>query len=231
MGSLFFKDKKFEEESFKYLKDTEIFHNDTMKLIAEIKEREFQKMGMDTICLIDNEVKVVDVKAMAGLIPTFSQELYNINSNKIGWLLNKELKTDYYLLVYHVLDETVATHNYSKDKNLLTKDNIAYTKAILIAKEKIFKIIEEETSINEDKLEDLLFEQIIPEYKTNKTTKMIYNKNHKCVEKKRTPADVYFVISDKIHEKPVNCIIRRDKLEEYALKVWEIEESGKTALI
>ena len=55
-----------------------------MKLISEIKEREFQKMGMDTICLINNQVKVVDVKAMAGYIPTFSQELFNINSQRIG---------------------------------------------------------------------------------------------------------------------------------------------------
>ena len=86
--SLYNTDKKFEEESFKYLKKTEIFYNDTMKLISEIKEREFQKMGMDTICLINNQVKVVDVKAMAGYIPTFSQELFNINSQRIGWLLN-----------------------------------------------------------------------------------------------------------------------------------------------
>lgn len=94
--SLYNTDKKFEEESFKYLKKTEIFYNDTMKLISEIKEREFQKMGMDTICLINNQVKVVDVKAMAGYIPTFSQELFNINSQRIGWLLNNSLKTDYY---------------------------------------------------------------------------------------------------------------------------------------
>ena len=65
--SLYNTDKKFEEESFKYLKKTEIFYNDTMKLISEIKEREFQKMGMDTICLINNQVKVVDV--LFGLFP------------------------------------------------------------------------------------------------------------------------------------------------------------------
>ena len=67
--------------------------------------------------------------------------------------------------------------------------------------------------------------------KTNHTTKMIYNSYHKCIEKKHGPSNVYFVVSDKIHEKPVNCIIRRELLEKHALKVWEIEENGKTALI
>ena len=229
--SLYNTDKKFEEESFKYLKKTEIFYNDTMKLISEIKEREFQKMGMDTICLINNQVKVVDVKAMSGYIPTFSQELFNINSQRIGWLLNNSLKTDYYLLVYHVLDESIATHNYSKDKKLLTNENIAYTKAILISKKEIFNIITNETSLSSYDLEYVLLDEIIPEYKTNHTTKMIYNSYHKCIEKKHGPSNVYFVVSDKIHEKPVNCIIRRELLEKHALKVWEIEENGKTALI
>lgn len=32
-----------------YLKESEIFYNDCMKLIAEVKQREFQKMGMDTV--------------------------------------------------------------------------------------------------------------------------------------------------------------------------------------
>lgn len=90
--SKFFIDKQFEQESWAYLKESEIFYNDCMKLIAEVKQREFQKMGMDTVCLINGEVKTVDVKAMAGVLPTFSQELKNITSGNIGWLLNDELK-------------------------------------------------------------------------------------------------------------------------------------------
>ena len=39
--SKFFIDKQFEQESWAYLKESEIFYNDCMKLIAEVKQREF----------------------------------------------------------------------------------------------------------------------------------------------------------------------------------------------
>ena len=218
--SKFFIDKQFEQESWAYLKESEIFYNDCMKLIAEVKQREFQKMGMDTVCLINGEVKTVDVKAMAGVLPTFSQELKNITSGNIGWLLNDELKTDYYLFVYHLIEG--GTGNYSRDKALLTRENIKYTKAILIEKEKILEIIKESIGLNKEELRELT-QSIETEFKETGETKFQYKDNH-LIPYKKGQERCYFVVSKYIKEQPINCIVRRDALEENALKVFEIKE-------
>lgn len=217
MESKFFIDKHFEEESFEYLKKSHIFYNDDMKLIAEVKQREFQKLGMDTICLINGEVKTVDIKAMASVIPTFSQELKNITSGKIGWLINDDLKTDYYLYTYHRVKD--GTGNYSKDKYLLNRNNIEYTKSILVKKADVLGIIYDTLGLDKNGLKDLT-EEIEKAYKKTGKTKFVYKDGELVATYNTSNFPCYFVVSKYIKEKPINCIIRRSELERVG-KVFE----------
>lgn len=228
--SSFHTDKRLEESSLKYIESKqEIIHCDELKLIAKVPQKEFQKMGMDAICLVNNKVSVVDFKCMAGLLKTFSQELLNITSGRLGWLLNNELKTDYYMYIYHVLKSEVSSGYYGYDKKIITPENIKYTKAILISKKDVLDIIKEDTGLTSDKIKDFMYDRIIPVFEETGKNKFYYHKEKDKLfaTKANGTSNCYFVISDKIHEKPLNIIIPRKLLEEKAVKIWEItEEEG-----
>ena len=230
MQSTFLTDKKLEEASLKYIESKpEIIHCNELKLIAKVPQKEFQVMGMDAVCLVNNSVAVVDFKCMAGLLNTFSQELININSGRLGWLLNDELKTDYYMYIYHVLKAEYSTGYYGYDKRIITPSNIKYTKAILISKKEVLKIIENDFNMKMDEIKDMMFMRIIPEFEENGRTRFYVGQDKNIrYSKSSTTGQCYFVISDKIKEKPLNIIVPRKLLEQKAIKVWEITEEDGT---
>lgn len=230
MQSTFLTDKRLEEASLSYIESKpEIIHCDELKLIAKVPQREFQVMGMDAVCLVNNSVAVVDFKCMAGLLNTFSQELININSGRVGWLLNDELKTDYYMYIYHVLKAEYSSGYYGYDKKIITPTNIKYTKAILIPKKEVLKIIESDFDMNMNEIKELMYSRIIPEFEKDGRTRF-YIGQDKTIKysKSDKTAQCYFVISDKIKEKPLNIIVPRKLLEQNAIKVWEITEQDGT---
>lgn len=215
-------DSRFEKESSAYLFKSSLFHNEVLNLISAVSEKEFQIKGIDAVALVNGKLASVDIKAVAGVLPTFSQEMRNTKSGKIGWLLNNELLTDYYLFVYHKIKN--GTGVYSEDKKNLTKDNIKYTKAILISKLEVQNIILSELGLKDiNQLRTLIDRYVIPAYKKTGVTKITYNPETNKI-KPYGREDVYFVVSDKIYEQPVNCIIKRRLLESHATQVFEIEE-------
>lgn len=227
MASSFLTDKRLEEASMAYIESKpEIIHCDTFKLIAKVPQKEFQKMGMDAVALVNGEIKTVDFKCMAGLLNTFSQELINITSGRLGWLLNNELKTDYYIYVYHVLQAEISTGFYGYDKKIITPQNIKYTKAILIPKQKVLEIIEKDLNLPIHEVKDMIFDEIIPEYEKTQRTRFYYHPQNNQIRfsKSNHTSQCYFVISNKIHEQPLNIIVPRKLLEENATKIWEITE-------
>lgn len=225
-------DKKFEETSLEFLRSkSKILKELGTKEI--VKDRDRQIKGIDLICDIPKSFpkslfklkdKNVDVKSIAKLIPTFSFEISgNVSSKQKGWLVNPNLATDYYLIVYHDIEDS--TESYKINKQKMTVDNINYTKAILIKKEKLLKQIRKE-------FHEKTFETIIEEIRNASECKrgiqrFVLDNDGKPRTKERGEInEMWFTVSKQLKEEPVNIIIRRQLLEEIAERVWEVDGNG-----
>lgn len=158
-------DKLFERASVEYLFQSGHLRAVGLRNIELIEDRTLQKLGVDLyadIVFPDGSVakhKAVDVKSIAQMIPTFSQEVCNTTSGKIGWLCNEGLLTEYYLFVWHDLrGEWYGTAkkkmadcvhlkkdgtphvDVAKVQNLITRNSMA-----LVSKAELKNIIFEET--------------------------------------------------------------------------------------
>ncbi|OEH86387.1 hypothetical protein BHU72_13270 [Desulfuribacillus stibiiarsenatis] len=111
------------------------------KSVTRSKEQSMQIKGIDvSIETRNSELVNIDEKAQLYYInkglPTFAFELNFINRRNDlaeGWLLNDELDTDYYLLVW-----PYATHTSLKT---LTEEDITKLECILIKKSKIHEYL------------------------------------------------------------------------------------------
>lgn len=225
-------DKRFEETSIEFLRNKS-------KILVElgtkeiVKDRDRQLKGIDIVCdlplkfpqsMFRNKDKNIDIKSIAKVIPTFSFEISgNASSGQIGWLINPKLTTDYYLIVYHEIDDSSQSYKINKQK--MTLDNINYTKAILIKKSKLLKNISKEFNEN-------TFEEIIDKIRNiSKDAKGIqrYVLNEGNIVKKErgdTNSIMWFTISKQLKEEPINIIVRRQILEQIAERIWEVDGDG-----
>lgn len=231
--SNFKEDKRFEEESTRFLIRSHILMELGTKTIIEDIER--QKQGVDLICDIpfdDETVKEsqnVDIKAIASTIPTFCFEVAgNTGSGQIGWLLNSELVTDYYLVVYH---DIIGGTNYSANKEILTVDNVNYTKALLINKEKLQQLVLDYFMF--DCLKDA--QDVVKRIKflnQDETKMTTYSYDGVRITQLNNASDkkdlkMWFSASNHLKERPINVVIRQQLLESISDKIFVLDENGR----
>lgn len=226
-------DKRFEEESTRFLIRSHILMELGTKLIIEDIER--QKQGVDLICDIpfdDGTIKEsqnVDIKAIASTIPTFCFEVAgNTGSGQVGWLLNSELVTDYYLVVYH---DIIGGTNYSANKEILTVDNVNYTKAMLINKEKLQQLVLDYFMF--DSLKDA--QEVVKRIKflnQDETKMTTYSYDGVRITQLNNASDkkdlkMWFSASNHLKERPINVVIRQQLLESLSDKIFVLDENGR----
>lgn len=222
-------DKHLEDVSIRFLQTkTNIFKE--LKVVEKVLDRQRQSQGIDLVCLQDytmsnrkytSDTFFVDVKSMAGLIPTFAFELCNLTSGAPGWLINPNNQTDKYLLVYHEIRESYG--DYKQDKMIISVNNIETTKAILISKQAVLNIIQDfyRNNVCFDKWVTQV-KNNLPNLKEKKTYRFIVDNNTIKFKKQYDKPNIYLTLSAGLREKPLNLLIRRELLEKYAEKVWII---------
>lgn len=231
--SNFEEDKRFEEESTRFLIRSHILMELGTKTIIEDIER--QKQGVDLICDIpfdDGTVKEsqnVDIKAIASTIPTFCFEVAgNTNSGQVGWLLNPELLTDYYLVVYH---DIIGGTNYSANKEILTVDNVNYTKALLINKEKLQQLVLDYFMFDSIKDAQDVVDRIkfLNQGETKLATYAYDGASITPLDKTSNKRDLkmWFSASNHLKERPINVVIRQDLLESMSEKIFVLDKNGQ----
>lgn len=231
--SNFKEDKRFEEESTRFLIRSHILMELGTKTIIEDIER--QKQGVDLICDIpfdDGTVKEnqnVDIKAIASTIPTFCFEVAgNTGSDQVGWLLNPELLTDYYLVVYH---DIIGGTNYSANKEILTVDNVNYTKVMLINKEKLQQLVLDYFMFDCLKDAQDIVKRI--EFLNQDETKMTtYSYDGVRITQLKNASDkknlkMWFSASNHLKERPINVVIRQQLLESISDKIFVLDKNGR----
>lgn len=226
-------DKRFEEESTRFLIRSHILMELGTKTIIEDLERQLQ--GVDLICDIpfdDGTVKEnqnVDIKAIASTIPTFCFEVAgNTNSGQVGWLLNPELLTDYYLVVYH---DIIGGTNYSTNKEILTVDNVNYTKAMLINKDKLQQLVFDYFMFDSVKEVQDVVDRIkfLNQGNTKLATYAYDGASITPLDKTSNKRDLkmWFSASNHLGERPINVVIRQELLESIAEKIFVLDENGR----
>ena len=204
-------DKAFEETSIQYLQNTSIFKELNIQEI--VKDRDRQLRGIDVIAQLYGQDIKVDVKSIASQLPTFCFEISgNINTSQKGWLINPDMQTDYYLIVYH---EVIGASSYRQGKTLMTQDNVASTEAMLIKKETLKKEIER----NLGDL-DVLVEKIRG-YDIHQKSAARFNEKGELVKNKNR-MDIYPVLSCGLYEQPINVVVRKEVLKKLAIMHWMI---------
>lgn len=212
--SNYYNDKHFEELSTYILQNKTCIFDD-LGIFEVINDKGRQIQGIDYIGSVDGIISNIDSKFIACSIPTFSMEISgNKHSGQMGWLINDNLKTDYYLLVYFTVKGY--EHDYYLAKNTMTMQNIQKIEGYLIKKEKIRNIIEARFGDLHDYANKIRAMNI----ESNKT--MRFDENMQIVTNTKY-LDMYCAISCGIYEQPINIIVKRSILSDIATMEWNID--------
>ena len=220
-------DKKFEETAMKYLEHKTTILED-LKSEGYVTDKETQLKGIDFYATHNNKRVAVDVKSIAAEdFHTFCFEVAgNRYSGQIGWLINDKLETDYYLVTYHDVENYGSNYSYAKYK--MTEDNINRTVAYLIKKETLMDLIQKHIKSPDIPNVVKQIRNMEPNYK-NKTYTIKFRVSNNSVypydsrDWKLTKPMVYFAVSPKKGEVPINIVVRRSLLEDIAERKWEFE--------
>lgn len=172
-----------------------------------------QKRGVDVIFSKDKKKYVIDEKAQLdyiyrreGPLRTFALELLNSSSGKIGWFINDELETKYYMFIWP-----------HADGRLKSVDNIEYAQYALVERARLKDMIEEQYQSTE-RLKEYAFR--LSDGALGGTTEH-YNRLYY----KKTPFDdnAYLVYTKEPDgdkegkvEKPVNLVVKKNMIEKVA---------------
>lgn len=202
-------DKRFEETSMEYLKNSPIYQE--LNVIETVIDKKRQLEGIDVIAEINNQQINIDVKAIASKLPTFCFEISgNVHSGQIGWLLNDELKTDYYLIVYH--DVEGSSKNYRKGKQIMTLNNINETEVLLIKKSTLKDRLTQELGDLEKVVKGIRKQSL------SGCSVIRFDKNLKPTKERGEM--IYPTLSCGIYEQPINIVVKKEILDELAIKRW-----------
>ena len=199
MKSIYDKDKILEEKFAKWLDDN--FYEELAKreLILgwyRVNGEKLQKEGKDTIIITNagNEV-VIDEKATLHYInkdiPTFAFELKNQSSGAKGWLINNSLKTDYYLLAWP-----------SGNDKIISSEDFLYSDIMIIGKNDILSLL------TDNRVDISNIDAFI-----NENLKHVSEEHNKF----EIAPGISFNVNYSLAERPINIVIRRDKLVEKAI--------------
>lgn len=212
-------DKRFEEKSTAYILGSGVLEDNEIEDIEVVSDKDEQKKGKDLKGVYKGERISIDIKSIGGLIPTFCQELMNVTSGKVGWLVNPDIETDCYLYAYHLTDE--GGNNYYTGKRLIadSTDCIIRNIYIMVRRQKLIQAIESQMGIKLDSqtpqqiLDDIasLLEKPIEEC----SGQFVYD-DGRLVKKKDSHNyhDMWISLSssERIHEQPLNIIVSRETL-------------------
>lgn len=217
--SKFYSDAEFEAASMKYIKQHKLLERVGILNADFIEDSAKQKAGCDIIAdiQVNNEIipnKIIDVKSIAGIIPTFSQEIINSTSKRVGWIMNDNLETEFYLFVWHEVENP---EGYSKDKAKIIEDAnaIVRNRLCLVKKENLKRFIEKETGIKctpeyaygiMNTIDKITTEEKKINYYQCKDSALLEIENGKNEK-------VYITRSNNIYERPINFIVREEDLK------------------
>lgn len=219
MSSKFNLDSEFERASIEYLKIKNPFKELDISSIIWTDNKEEQLNGSDLVatvvedgCIMPN--RVIDVKSVASLIPTFSQEIINANSERVGWIMNNDLKTDFLLYVWH----EVEANNYSEGKKKVIESisNIKSTHLSLCNKKDMQDLIYKEIGIRcTPKASRFILSEIKRINSDKPTSYYTVDIENKCLKEisKNERENVYITYSRQVHEKPINFVVRKNLIE------------------
>lgn len=190
-----------------------------------ISDESRQKQGVDVIFLRDKKKYVIDEKAQIdyiyrteGPLGTFALELLNSSSGKIGWFINDELETEYYMFIWP-----------HADGRLMSVNNIEYAQYALVEKSRLKEMIEKRyQSVERLREYALRLSKGSLEGATEQNNRLYY---------KRDPFDdnAYLVYTreptgkkeGKV-EKPVNLVVKKAMLEMVAEEKGVLKRNNET---
>jgi hypothetical protein len=194
------RDSIVEKEIAKFM--DEKFYNNVQDFVR-FETKEEQLKGKDvSFTFREQKNIIVDEKAQTHYInkdlPTFAFEISFLRTNgewTLGWLLDKEKENNYFILIWPFA---------SKEWNLV-KDDITKLDCLLINRQKIIDLLEKE-GFTKEKI-------MIEEEKIRRGN----------LFGKIGSGNAYFYHTEKLQEKPINIVIRKDKLIEIAEKRFTIQ--------
>jgi hypothetical protein len=198
-------DSNAEQEVAKFLDEN--FYKNNVSEFKRFTNKEDQLKGKDVeFSLGDLKNIIIDEKAQIYYvnknIPTFAFEINFLRVGGIltrGWLFDESKETEYYLLIWITAE---------KDRNFNATD-ITKLDCLLVKREAIlvFLIIQGLTNEFVNKISSEIREKEIP----GKQQERVYD-------------SCYFYYSPHLAEKPINIVIRKEKLKELAIKTFIVEK-------
>lgn len=190
-----------------------------------ISDEMMQKRGVDVIFSRDKKKYVIDEKAQIdyiyrkeGPLGTFALELLNSSSGKIGWFINDELETEYYMFIWP-----------HADARLMSVNNIEYAQYALVERYRLKKMIEKRYQSVER----------LREYALRLSKGCLEGATEQCnrIYYKRAPFDdnAYLVYTreptgekeGKV-EKPVNLVVKKAMIEMVAEEKGVLKRNNET---
>lgn len=194
-----------------------------------IYDETLQKQGVDVIATTARGRFCIDEKAAIyysnAMIPTFAFELDSLqgDDNDVltdGWFVNDDLKTQYYMLIWsNVKCKKVKDKDNDKsviwvraDVQHILKHDFTILEAMLISKVRLRKALEDNFHLDKVRLLKYAHELRDPK---DKTGNIIYLNNSVKVQ-----------FSDQLKEQPVNAVVQKNFLKQYAQAMYYIGEDG-----
>ena len=191
-----------------------------------ITEPEEQKAGVDVEYIRNGLKYIIDEKAQMDYIynteplPTFALELLNSSSGALGWFINTQLKTQYYMFIWP-----------HAERKPLTVDNIEYAYFTLINKEKLKIEVEKRFRKNSNDL--LEYAKRLSQLRLEGVEAVNgYNGNRIGYKYKKNGFDncgyLYYTLSKR--ERPVNLVVKRDWLAQIAEACGKITNDNEVSV-
>ncbi len=178
-----------------------------VKDYKRITDVELQKEGVDVTYTMDGRHYIIDEKAQMDYVykseplPTFSLELLNGTSGAIGWFINSELKTEYYMFIWPHADDRP-----------LRLESISYAYYALVSKKRLLVEIEKRYNKSREGLLECAKRMI-----TQKMGEAVKDEAGNCIGY-RYKGDgfdnqgyLYYTVKKKEH--PVNLVVKRSWLD------------------
>lgn len=212
-------DKRFEEKSTAYILGSGVLEDNGIEDIEVVSDKDEQKKGKDLKGVYKGDRISIDIKSIGAIIPTFCQEMMNVTSGKVGWLVNPDIETDCYLYAYHLTDE--GGNNYYTGKRLIadSTDCIIHNIYIMVSRKKLIKAIESQMGI---KLDSQTPQQILDDIAEllgkpiQECSGQFVYEDSKLIKKEHSQnkPDMWIALSskNKIYEQPLNIIVSRETL-------------------
>lgn len=183
------------------------------------EELDKQKQGIDVCLEVRGKSYLIDEKASLyysnAMIPTFAFEVEFIQprygKHVIGWLLNEQLKTEYYMLIWPNVKCDGENEWKRISINELKKNDFTIVEAMLIRKQDILTYLKNNFW---DKKRIISLAEKLRDAKN--TDGLLPNKKD----------DFYFTYTKGLAEKPINIVIRKKVLRKLALADWFISREN-----